>query len=275
MSIASDEVNARPDSTLVLVHGDFGNGLDAWAKFAEQVDDRFRIIVLDRPGFGNEVETEGRYFIAGDARHALNDIRVAGVESFHLVGHSYGGVVAIEIARQKPEAIRSLHLIEPPLLQFLPDDPKVFEMDRRVRDLQATYDREGDDATTAAFFAMIGAEHVVERLRGSQEWARLRGYANRFARNEPPGDYSPQVLFELPAEIPIALYSGGRSHPALRAIAAVLAEHPRVSSFTDVSTAGHAVQMAGAAIIEPMFRSIASADAAWRRRFSASCANRE
>jgi len=275
MPIASDELNARPESTLVLVHGDFGNGLDAWAKFAEQVDDRFRVIVLDRPGFGRNEAKDGRYPIAGDARHALTDIRAAGVESFHLVGHSYGGVVAIEIARQKPDAIRSLHLIEPPLLQFLPDDPEVLEMDRRVRDLQATYDHEGDDATTAAFFAMIGAEHVVERLRGTPEWERLRGYADRFARNEPPGDFPPDVLFQLPPEIPIALYSGGRSHPALRAIAAALAEYPRITSFTDVPTAGHAVQMAGAAIIEPMFRTIDSADAAWWRRCSTSHTRRE
>ncbi len=270
-----DDLNLTPESTLVLVHGDFGNGLDAWAKFAEQVDKRFRVMVLDRPGFDREGATEGRYSIAGDARHALTDLRAAGVASFHLIGHSYGGVVAIEIARQEPEAIRSLHLIEPPLLQFLPDDSNVRTMDRRVRELQAAHDQEGDDATTAAFFAMIGAEHVVERLRGTAEWDRLRGYARRFARNEPPGDYPPHVLFQLPPEIPIALYSGGRSHPALRAIAAALAERPRISSFTDVPAAGHAVQMAGAEILEPMFRTIDSVDAAWRRRCSASHADRE
>ena len=255
------EQGERRTSAIVLIHGDFGDGGDAWAPLVDQIGDRYRVVVLDRPGFRGEHVPEGRLTIAGDAQHAFQAIRAEGIDAMHLVGHSYGGLVAIEMAVQSPDLVRSLHLIEPPLLRLLPDDPDVQTMDRRVREIQAAFPVRGSDQTTAAFFSMIGADYVVERLRGTAEWARLCGYAARFARNEPPGDFPLENLERLPDCLPIAVYSGGRSHPALRAIAAKLVQRPGVVAFIDVPGAGHAVQMAGAPFLEPLLRLVDETDA--------------
>ena len=80
--------------------------------------------------------------------------------------------------------MRSLHLIEPPLLDLLPDEPLVRDMDRRVRWIVQHHPEIGDEAATEAFFSMIGGERMVDRLRGTPDWARLNSYATRFARGE-------------------------------------------------------------------------------------------
>jgi pimeloyl-ACP methyl ester carboxylesterase len=41
----------------------------------------------------------------------------------HLVGHSYGGAVALKVAQRRPERVRSLILYEPVLFRLLTGDP--------------------------------------------------------------------------------------------------------------------------------------------------------
>jgi hypothetical protein len=139
-------------------------------------------------------------------------------------------------------------------------------MARRAKAIQANHTEVGDEATTAAFLAMIGAGHVSERLRGTEEWDRLTQHAARFARNEPAGDVSPAVLDRIPAEMPIGLYSGGRSHPALRAITRELARRRSGARYTDIPAAGHAVQMSGEAFVEPLLALVKEADETWPQR---------
>ncbi len=261
-----DEAPRRP--AIVMIHGDFGDGFEAWGAAGAQIGRRYRTIAVDRPGLGMSLPPDVRFTIASEAAELLQIPADMGLDSFHLAGHSYGGLIALEMAAQQPERIRSLHLIEPPLLALLPEREDVKEMVRQINVIQADHARAGDEATTEAFFAMIGAGHVPERLRGTDEWDRLCQHASRFARNEAASEYSSAVVARLPADIPVGLYSGGRSHPALRAIAQELARRLPEARFTDIPTAGHAVQMAGAAFVEPLLSLVADADDAWPRRIS-------
>lgn len=229
---------------IACVHGDFGNGATSFGKLAAEIGDGYRLIPLDRPGFAPGAVLPARYTFEGDAEALLNQLSCTGVAAFHLVGHSYGGLVAIMMARKAPDRIKSLHLIEPPLLQLL-ETRDTQQMSRRVQELQAAHRDDDPDATTSAFFEMIGAGHVSERLRGSDEWEQLMSFAPRFARNESPGEFPVPCWEALEARLPIFLYSGGRSHPALQAITRELALSPRVRRHTHVAGAGHAVQMAG------------------------------
>ena len=261
-----DEAPHRP--AIVLVHGDFGDGFEAWGAAGAQIGRRYRTIAVDRPGLGMALAPDKRFTVASEAMDLLRVVTDLGLASIHLAGHSYGGLIALEMAALQPEHIRSLHVIEPPLLALLPEREDVQEMAQRVKAIQADHASVGDEATTEAFFAMIGAGHVPERLRGTDEWDRLCQHASRFARNEAAGDFSRAVVERLPAEMPVGLYSGGRSHPALRAIAQELARRLPEARFTDIPTAGHAVQMAGAAFVEPLLSLVADADEDWPRRTS-------
>ena len=253
---------------IVMVHGDFGDGFDTWGPACAQIGVRYRTIAVDRPGLGVALTGDARFTIASEAADLLRIVAEIGLTSFHLAGHSYGGLIAMEMAAREPERIRSLHLIEPPLLALLLERDDVREMERQLRAMQTNHATVGDEATTEAFFAMIGAGHVPVRLQGTEEWDRLCSHASRFAVSEAASDFCISVLERLLPEIPVGLYSGGRSHPALRAVARELAKRMPGARFTDIPAARHAVQMAGEAFVEPLLDLITEADEIWEERRS-------
>jgi pimeloyl-ACP methyl ester carboxylesterase len=261
---SSDGSQGGVQAPIVFVHGDFADGMESWGSVATAIGGRARSIVVDRPGFYPEDVGDEAFTIAGDADYLLSALAEMGLSSFHLVGHSYGGLVAVEIAATRPTLVRSLHLLEPPWLALLPDDPPVRELDEQVRAIQLAH-RDGEDTTTTeAFFTAMGAGHTVERLRGTPEWDRLSSHASRFARTEPANTYPPTRLDQLDDKIPVALYTGGRSHPGLRSIVAALGNRIGRAQLVDVPGAGHAVQMSGQPFIEPLISFVSDADAAWQ-----------
>ena len=92
----------------VLVHGSFGWGDETWREQRPLGDD-YRLLLIDRRGFG-ESRADGRVDFERDA----DDVAELLDDGAHLVGHSYGGVVSLLATARRPEAVRSLTLIEPP-----------------------------------------------------------------------------------------------------------------------------------------------------------------
>jgi pimeloyl-ACP methyl ester carboxylesterase len=92
----------------IFVHGSFGWGEETWAK-QRPLSDSYRLLLVDRRGFGGS-PADGRVDFDRDA----NDIAELLGDGAHLVGHSYGGVVSLLAAGLRPEAVRSLTVIEPP-----------------------------------------------------------------------------------------------------------------------------------------------------------------
>jgi pimeloyl-ACP methyl ester carboxylesterase len=245
---------------MVFVHGDFGDGFDSWGPACELIGRRRRTVVIDRPGFGEDLLADTRFTIAGEARALLDVVAAMGIPSIHLVGHSYGALITLEMAVMQPEVVRSLHLIEPPLLDLLPEQPLVQEMDRRAQWIVDHHAEIGDEAATEAFFAMVGAERALERLRGTPDWGRLCAHATRFARGEPASSYPSSSLTRLAGTVPVGLYTGGRSHPALRLVTAELANRIEGARLVDVPGAGHAVQMAKDVFVDALLALAHDAD---------------
>lgn len=93
---------------LVLVHGSVVNGRATWSA-QRPLAERFELVVLDRPGFPPNPPAE-RVDFEPDAALVAKLLRAGD----HLVGHSYGGVIALLAAAQRPGALGSLTVIEPP-----------------------------------------------------------------------------------------------------------------------------------------------------------------
>src|SRR3546814_6449107 len=79
--------------------------------------------------------------LADDAAAVLRvlDARTGGASDFHLVGHSYGGAVALKIALTRPQRVLSLTLIEPVVFHLLPlagddEDMRLYRTILGVRD---------------------------------------------------------------------------------------------------------------------------------------------
>jgi pimeloyl-ACP methyl ester carboxylesterase len=110
----------------VLVHGSFGWGSETWRE-QKPLADAYQLLLVDRRGFG-ESPADGRADFESDA----DDVAEVLADGAHLVGHSYGGVVALLAAARRPESVRSLAVIEPPALGLVRGDPPAEELIRAI-----------------------------------------------------------------------------------------------------------------------------------------------
>ena len=93
---------------VVLVHGSLATGAEEWQAQRPLADEGYRLSVPDRRGYGRSPAAEGEDFLR-DADD-IADLMGSGA---HLVGHSYGGLGVLFAAARRPDATRSLTLLEP------------------------------------------------------------------------------------------------------------------------------------------------------------------
>ena len=89
--------------------------------------ERFGLIRYHRRGFAGSSHPDGPTSISVQVADCLALIRSLGIQQAHVVGHSGGGIIALQLALDAPEAVRSLSLLEPALIGLLPTAPKFFE----------------------------------------------------------------------------------------------------------------------------------------------------
>jgi len=95
---------------LVFIHGLGSSGAD-WAVQVAALEERFRIIVPDLPGSGQSAPPRGSYSVPGLAASIWALCDHLGAERVNVVGFSLGGAVGLEMALQRPNAVRRLGLI--------------------------------------------------------------------------------------------------------------------------------------------------------------------
>jgi pimeloyl-ACP methyl ester carboxylesterase len=137
---------------VVLVHGSVVGGRGTWAA-QRPLAERFELLVLERPGFPPNPPVE-RVDFEADAT------LVAGllVPGDHLVGHSYGGVIALLAAAARPEALASLTVIEPPATQVAAGDPEVDAFAAGGAALYASAARDDPEIFLRKFLQAVGSE---------------------------------------------------------------------------------------------------------------------
>lgn len=103
---------------MLLVHGSIMNGDMTWNE-QRSLGDRWELVVVDRRGYYPNPPGDREDF-------ELDALDVADLlaDGMHLVGHSYGGVISLLAAARRPEAVRSLTVIEPPAFGLVENDPE-------------------------------------------------------------------------------------------------------------------------------------------------------
>lgn len=81
---------------------------EAWRPQIDALADRFSLVWFDNRGIGGSQVRDGRVTIEDMAADALAIMDAEGVETFHLAGHSMGGVIAQAVALRAPERVKSL-----------------------------------------------------------------------------------------------------------------------------------------------------------------------
>ncbi|SEF18429.1 alpha/beta fold hydrolase [Jiangella alba] len=144
------------------IHGSPGSAV-LWEPAAAELGTLGTCVVYDRRGYGRSGAPAP--FDATDLDEQVADAAALldrlGAESAVVIGRSTGGLIALELARTRPQRVRGLVLLEPALLT-VDDDTRAWAARLRAKVLDAA----GDDPAHAA-------EAVVRVALGDDTWERL------------------------------------------------------------------------------------------------------
>ena len=100
----TDEGSGFP---LVFIHG-YCESHSIWSAFVRPFTSDFRVICPDLPGFGKSPLLQPGFSIADVAREVWSLLDSCSVDRCYVTGHSLGGYVTMEMARQQPERLAGL-----------------------------------------------------------------------------------------------------------------------------------------------------------------------
>jgi pimeloyl-ACP methyl ester carboxylesterase len=106
---------------VVLLHSS-GSSSRQWQPLMDNLQSRFRLHAVDLHGHGATPAWSGeRPLTLEDDAALIEPLLAAAADGVHLVGHSYGGGVALKLAQLHPQRVRSVSVFEPVLFRLLFD----------------------------------------------------------------------------------------------------------------------------------------------------------
>ncbi|OLP01279.1 alpha/beta hydrolase [Mycolicibacterium porcinum] len=117
------------ERAVVLLHG-YSASIEWWERVAPQLARDQRVIAVDLVGHGgSEAPGDARaYQSAGQAKAVRNALVALGVRHAVLVGHSMGGAVSAEVARQYPDLVERVVVSDTPAADDLVSMPLLGKM---------------------------------------------------------------------------------------------------------------------------------------------------
>lgn len=231
---------------VVLLHADVATGATGWHR-QRSLADHFQLVIPDRPGYGRSMPTS-----RVDFETEVDHVRPLLDGGAHLVGHSYGGVVALLIAAAHPEVVHSLTVIEPPAFA-VSNDHAVRQM---LDDLKTVWVEEPADPE--AFFARFAA------LMGERVWPRspmpeaMEVGVRQLMAERRPWEAQLDLAAIRSAQIPAMVVSGGHA-AALEVVCDIIAEGTAARRMV-IKGAKHAVPRVGAPFNEALQQFISHHD---------------
>jgi esterase len=230
---------------VVLVHGSFDDH-NTWSPVLYQLVGETDVITYDRRGHSDSVAPSGQGTIKADAADLLSIVDEVAGGSAHIVGHSYGGIVAMLAAVERREAVRSLAVIEPPLYSILRRNPMA-----QVLVAEASVWMEHAAGLIRSGLSESGARIFAEKVGfGKGAWHGLFSAEQRAAMAANAGtwldQYTDQDLGEVDittlawARFPVTLFVGDQTLPLNTMVAAELADRLPFLRTVRLPDSGHA-----------------------------------
>ena len=139
---------------ILCIHGGGSTAL-MWKESLAELARFGRVVAYDRRGCSRSERPEPyeRTSVAEQADDAAALLDALGASRAVVIGRSYGGAVAVELALRRPELVSALALLEGDALGL---SPAALDWTRALRDrLVAVRGRDGDDAVYAALIAEV------------------------------------------------------------------------------------------------------------------------
>jgi pimeloyl-ACP methyl ester carboxylesterase len=230
---------------IVLVHGTLGDA-HAWDALAAQLSARFELVVYDRRGRGDSGPGAEPYALAREVDDLAAVLADVG-EGATLFGHSFGGAVALELARTAPGTFARLVLYEPPLGALRPAGARrdlaacrqLIEQGRREEGLALGIER----------LSSVTPDELAA-VRASPTWALFVQRADTFLRETEAildlgADGARYADVVAPTLLLVGESSVAQAHDATAALAAALPS----STVTTLPREGHVATVTAPALV--------------------------
>ena len=230
-------------NAVVCIHSSASSSAQ-WRPLMDRLAGRFRTLAVDLYGSGKSPRwPEDRPLSLADEVALLAPVFAAAGDRVHLVGHSYGGAVALAAALAEPKRVESLVLFEPVLFSVLtaedPTQPAAREIAAVRDDTVAALERGNPRASGARF---------VDYWTGAGAWAampepRREALATAMTRCSRMGapsfrDTTPLSAFAA-LDVPVLYVTGSDSPASSRGVARLLTKTlPRVTA-VEIEGVGH------------------------------------
>lgn len=235
--IAYDVTGPESAPAIVLLHGAFMDRR-SWDREVVAYAKQYRVIRMDMRPFGESTPPQKPYSVPEDVVALLNHLKVARA---HVIGHSFGGGVAIDLALLHPDRVASLVLVSSGASGFT---PPADELKAAMAVFAAV--KEGDDAIVKAWTAhpmwVVSRERVD--IKGEIEQTTRRNLAP-FKMSAPPYiPLTPPAVGRL-AEIkaPTLVVVGDRDTPGNQQASAMLATQIAGAQSVVVAGADHGLPL--------------------------------
>lgn len=235
--------------TPVLLHG-FGTSARLWDAVLPLLGGPASALTLDLPGFGDSPDE--RYSVGGMADVVQE--RLAGLESFVLVGHSMGAKVATVLAGRRVSGLQALLLIAPS-----PPSPEPMS-DQGRADLKAAY---GEPELLRQHYKAITRLPITEEMTAQLICDGLR--ASRAAWNAWPDSGSRETIREESITVPVTLLTSV-ADPVItpQVVADLLRPAFPQASFTPLQGSGHLLPLELPAQVAAAVRAVCAERSAQR-----------
>jgi pimeloyl-ACP methyl ester carboxylesterase len=208
-----DVVRLGAGPGVVLVHGSVVGAERTWRR-QMALAEHWSLCLPNRPGFGSSPA-----LARGDFEAEAPLIAELLGDGAHLVGHSYGAVIALYAAALRPGAVRSLTISEPGCLRVAAGNKHVDEQIAGGERLYELAGRLEPLAFLRAFRGGVGSSHETpEELSGEL----LQG-AQLTMRERPPWEADPPLGALSTEAFPKLVISGGHS-PVFEAVCDTVAK---------------------------------------------------
>ena len=237
--LRSSILAAGSGEPVLLLHGSASTSA-MWTPVIEVLKPRFRVLAPDLIGYGRtDPWPNGHEFSLDDEVRLIEPL--IRHERVHVVAHSYGGVVALELARTHRDLVRSLTLIEPVAFHVLrhASDPGPWSeaeaLGRNYSAAMAAGETEAALRRFVDYWAEPGAWDAMDE--GAR--AQMRRVAPKMVLDFQAvlPDRGPDAWRDI--EPPARLLAGDKSPLPVRRIAAILARRLPSASLQVVTGANH------------------------------------
>jgi pimeloyl-ACP methyl ester carboxylesterase len=236
---------------LVLLHATLADRTSL-IPLARALADEGRCLLLDRRGSGgSRMPAPAPVPVARHAEDVLETLDGCGIRRALIVGHSFGGVVGLELAAAHPDRVLGVVAFEPPYLPLADAEhlETVGSVAATVLEAHATG---GATAATRGFMELVAPG----------DWARLRPSTRHVLEAQGDAVLADAAMPGLDVadldaiRVPVALITGDRSEPFYLPIARALVRHLRHARLVHIEGLRHTGPIADPGRIAPVVQEL-------------------